>query len=78
MNHNDGKILSEFPRGLDAAVNAKFGEQTQCSTKFHIVASVTTYAGTPKQKAKIKLFIDGFLAGNDELVARLIAGRGKA
>lgn len=75
MNKTETKELDYFPRGLDAAVNAKFGEDTQCETNLNWVSMqyVTTFKGEGAVKEAIDNYIEAFIAGGQELVARLRA-----
>lgn len=72
MNHKESKILTDFPDGLDAAVNEKFPD-AESKTHLNIISMqfVTAFAGKGERKKQIQAFIDGFIAGNLELRERL-------
>jgi len=67
--------MSYFPAGLDAAVNKKFGAHINCVTTYNIfsMTHVTTWdCGNDKVlDEKIKLYIEAFKAGVQELTERL-------
>lgn len=74
MNHKDLQALSEFPKKLDEIVNKRF-RGAKCTSTFSIVGMtyVTTWNKKlpVKTKRRIKLFVEGFMAGNSELRDRI-------
>lgn len=75
MNAQDTKKLSNFPSGLDKAVNDLFGPETKCESGFNIVEMrhITNFEARGARRKQIRAFIDGFMAGNKELAERLSA-----
>lgn len=79
MNKTETKTLSEFPDGLDAIVNERF-PGANCETTFSIftMRHVTSWnEKMPKaKKQRVKDFVEGFMAGNEELANRLSGAKG--
>lgn len=74
MNNKEKQVLSQFPAGLDEAVNKKFGDKVQCKTTFDFFGSMshtTNFKAKGKLKKDIELYIEAYLAGNKELAGRL-------
>lgn len=77
MNPTERKILNTFPTGLDAAITMKFGSKVEACTEYSFMEMkfVTTFRTRSKKlKAQIDAFVEGFMAGNHELVKRLDRG----
>mgnify|MGYP003509498424 CR=1 FL=1 len=72
MNTQDRSIISTFPKALDLLVNGRF-KGAKCSTGFSIIEMtyVTTWNRKHKKAEQIRSFIDGFMAGNEDLAKRL-------
>lgn len=76
MNRKESKKLSEFPKGLDSALNAKYPgiEAESVFDFFGSMNYVTHYRkDTEHSNSEIECFIQGFLAGNRELANRLLS-----
>lgn len=74
MNRSDIKKLCEFPHELDELVNSKF-PSAKCKTTFDIISMrhTTTWNDKLPQvvKERIKIFVEGFMAGHDCLRSKL-------
>ena len=75
MNKKEINELSYFPKELDNAVNKKFGESVNCKSEYSFLdGTYKTYyhSENDEQNVKIDLFIQGYIAGNQELSNRLL------
>ena len=72
MNNKEKQILSQFPE-LDATVNKKF-PGVKCESKFDLLGSMqykTVYKAKGELRKQVKLYIEGFMTGSQELSKRL-------
>lgn len=78
MNAFDRKTCAEFPSNLDDIVNEQF-PGAECSSGFSIVemTHVTTWKEGHENASEIKAFIQGFMAGRQNLSETLIEGGAK-
>lgn len=65
-------VLGAFPDALDGIINEQF-PGAEARSRFSIVdlAMVTDFKASGERRKQIRAFVEGFMAGNQELATRL-------
>lgn len=75
MNRNETKQLSYFPKAIDQAIIDKFGAELEPESTYDMFGTGTyvTHFKTedPVLREKVEIFIEAYIAGNQELAERL-------
>lgn len=63
--------LTTFPKAIDAAIKEKFGIEAESSYSFIDGNFITQFSASRDLEETIRIFIDGYLQGNNELSNRV-------
>lgn len=78
MNNRESQELGYFPAGLDEALTKKFGKKAKFRSEYNFFSDTRTtlykaqYLNKGYGIKDVELYMEAFIAGNKELISRLL------